>query len=229
MALMTDHRWEQALQGPVWTVVVAAGSATRFGGTKLACMLAGRSVLDRSVANARSHADGVVLVRSEHTPVCTEDVDVCVEGGATRSESVRCGLAAVPQDAAIIVVHDAARPLAGPDLFAAVIAAVRRGADAAITAVPVVDTIKRVDGSTVVETLDRTTLVSVQTPQAFRADLLRRAHAEFGEATDDAALIERVGGVVVVAGGDVRNGKITTSADVGALDSLAAEIDAARR
>ena len=216
------------VSGPVWTIVVAAGSATRFGTSKLACVLAGRSVLDRSVANARAHADGVVLVRSEHTPACSELVDVCVEGGATRSASVRRGLAAVPPDAAIVVVHDAARPLAGPELFAAVIAAVRRGADGAITAVAVVDTVKRVDGTTVVETLDRATLVSVQTPQAFRADVLRRAHAEHGEATDDAALIERLGGVVVVAGGDARNGKITTMADVAVLDAFAAEIDAAR-
>jgi 2-C-methyl-D-erythritol 4-phosphate cytidylyltransferase len=138
-----------------------------------------------------------------------------VVGGATRSASVRCGLAAVPVDADVIVVHDAARPLATGALFDAVVAAVSRdGAGAAICALPVSDTIKQVDGGFVTTTLERSELVAVQTPQAFRADLLRRAHASGAEATDDAALVELLGAPVRVVPGDARNVKITSPADL---------------
>ncbi len=107
-------------------------------------------------------------------------------------------------------MHDAARPARDAlDLFDAVIAAVRAGADAAVPALPVADTLKRVDGTRVVETVDRTDLVAVQTPQAFRAAALRAAHATAADATDDAALVEAAGGTVVVVPGDSRNLKIT--------------------
>jgi 2-C-methyl-D-erythritol 4-phosphate cytidylyltransferase len=137
-----------------------------------------------------------------------------VAGGATRSDSVRAGLAAVPDDAEIIVVHDAARPLASAALFEAVVDAVRAGADGAIPGVAVVDTVKRIDGDRVVETLDRAQLVAVQTPQAFKADVLRKAHAGGGDATDDAALVEATGGTVVVVPGEPHNIKITTPEDL---------------
>ena len=107
---------------------------------------------------------------------------------------MRAGLAAVPADAEIVVVHDAARPLAGADLFQRTVAAVRAGADAAIPGVPVTDTVKQVEDGRVVATVDRSRLVAVQTPQAFRAAVLRRAHAGDPEATDDAALVEALGG-----------------------------------
>ncbi len=113
--------------------------------------------------------------------------DLVVAGGATRADSVRAGLAAVPDEADIIVVHDAARPLATPSLFAAVVTAVRTGgADAAIPVLPVADTLKRVEGATVRSTVDRDGLVAVQTPQAFVAATLRSAHRSAGQATDDA-------------------------------------------
>ena len=138
-----------------------------------------------------------------------------VAGGATRSDSVRAGLAAVPSAATIVCVHDAARPLATPELFAAVIDAVRGGADAVVPAVAVTDTIKVVDGDgAVVDTPDRATLVAVQTPQAFRADALRRAHAGGGDGTDDAALVERLGGRVVTVPGEPWNRKITDPDDL---------------
>jgi len=111
-------------------------------------------------------------------------------------------------------VHDAARPLASPRLFDAVVDAVRAGADGAVPALPVPDTLKRVEGSDVVETLDRSALVAVQTPQAFRADALRAAHAADGDATDDAALVEANGGTVVVVAGDPRNLKVTSPDDL---------------
>ena len=112
-------------------------------------------------------------------------------------------------------MHDAARPLASPELYRRVVAAVRNGADAAIPGVAVADTIKVVDADGhVVDTPDRSTLVAVQTPQAFRFDALRRAHAAGGEATDDASLIEAIGGTVVVVEGDPGNRKITLPDDL---------------
>jgi 2-C-methyl-D-erythritol 4-phosphate cytidylyltransferase len=143
-----------------------------------------------------------------------------ITGGQTRSESVRAGLAAVPADVEIVVVHDAARPLASAALFAAVIDAVRAGADAAVAVMPVTDTVKRVDGTRVVQTLDRSELVAVQTPQAFKAEILRKAHAAGDNATDDAALVEAVGGTVVVVPGEATNIKITTPDDLRVAEAL---------
>jgi 2-C-methyl-D-erythritol 4-phosphate cytidylyltransferase len=206
-----------------WVIVVAAGSGDRFGGPKQYEMLAGRRVLDWSLAAAATAAGpsgGVVaVVHPDRVTDAEPTADHVVAGGATRSASVRAGLAAVPDDADVIVVHDAARPAAADDLFRAVIAAVLAGADAAVPGVPVIDTVKRVGADrVVVETLDRGTLVAVQTPQAFSAAALRAAHAGAPEATDDAALVEAAGGRVVVVPGDADNTKLTTASD---LDRLA--------
>lgn len=199
----------------VWAVVVAAGSGSRFGGVKQYEELDGRRVLDWSVAAAAGVAEGVVLVVPPDRVTDAEDgVDAVVAGGETRPSSVRAGLAAVPPSAVVIVVHDAARPLAAPELFDAVVDAVEGGADAAVPGIPLTDTVKRVAGDRVVETVDRTGLVAVQTPQAFRAEVLRAAHAGGGEGTDDASLVERAGGTVVVVAGDVRNIKVTHRDDL---------------
>ena len=201
--------------------MVAGGGGRRFGGPKQFEDLHGRRVLDWSLAAARAACDGVVAVvpsdrlSAERGGLQSEaGVVVVVAGGSTRSGSVRAGLAAVPDDAEIVVVHDAARPLAGADLFHRTVAAVRAGADAAIPGVPVTDTVKRVEDGRVVETVERSRLVAVQTPQAFRAEALRRAHAGDPEATDDAALVESVGGTVVVVEGDPRNFKLTSPDDL---------------
>ena len=194
----------------IWAIVVAAGSGSRFGGAKQFEPLAGRRVVDWSVATAAAAADGVVCVVPPEPPGGEPSADRCVAGGASRSESVRAGLAVVPDDAEVVVVHDAARPLAGADLFDAVIAAVREGADAAIPAIPLHDTIRHATNGVV----DRSELVAVQTPQAFRADVLRKAHAHGGDATDDAALVEAAGGTVVVVPGDPHNLKITDPGDL---------------
>jgi 2-C-methyl-D-erythritol 4-phosphate cytidylyltransferase len=140
--------------------------------------------------------------------------DRVIAGGATRASSVRRGLAAVPENAEVVVVHDAARPLASRELFRAVVDAVVAGADGAIPGVAVVDTIKRVRGTRVVETLDRTELVAVQTPQAFRAEILRRAHDGEPEATDDAGLLEALGSRIVVVPGEYHNLKLTSPDDL---------------
>ena len=200
----------------VWAIVVAAGSGSRFGGPKQFEELEGRRVVDWALVASRTVADGVVLVvPAGHVEDGAPVADAVVVGGATRSASVRAGLAAVPSDAAIVVVHDAARPFAAPALFEAVIAAVREGADGAVPGVPLADTVKRVVGSQVVATLDRDELVAVQTPQAFTAAALRAAHTEAVEATDDAALVEAAGGRVVVVPGDPANAKITLRTDLG--------------
>ena len=199
----------------VWAVIVAAGSGSRFGGFKQYELLGRRLVIDWAVAAARTVADGVVLtVPAGRLRGGDEAVDALVGGGATRSASVRAGLAAVPGSAEIVVVHDAARPLAPPALFSAVVAAVREGADGAVPGISLPDTVKRVRDGAVLATVDRAELVAVQTPQAFLASTLRRAHAGGGEATDDAALVEAVGGRVVLVAGDEANVKLTTLEDL---------------
>jgi 2-C-methyl-D-erythritol 4-phosphate cytidylyltransferase len=195
--------------GETWAIVVAAGSGHRFGGAKQYEPLGDRRVIDWSLGTAREATDGVVAVvawGAEEEP----GADRTVTGADTRSGSVRAGLAAVPDAAEVIVVHDAARPLASADLFAAVVDAVRGGADAALPGVPVVDTLRHRDGSVV----DRDELVAVQTPQAFAARRLRAVHESAPEATDDASLVQAAGGTVVVVPGEVANRKITDPDDL---------------
>jgi 2-C-methyl-D-erythritol 4-phosphate cytidylyltransferase len=197
-----------------WAIVVAAGGGARFGGAKQFAPLGDSTVVDRSVGVARSACDGVVAVVPADTEWQPAAAVRVTTGGATRSDSVRAGLACVPADADVVVVHDAARPLASPALFARVIAAVRGGADAAVPVLPLADTVKRVRDGVVVETVPRDDLVAVQTPQAFRRDALERAHAGAGVDTDDAALVEAGGGKVVVVEGDPRNFKVTVPEDL---------------
>jgi 2-C-methyl-D-erythritol 4-phosphate cytidylyltransferase len=210
--------------GAVWTIVVAGGSGSRFGDSvpKQFLDLGGLRVLDWALTTAGAVCDGVVAVLPrDHLHVTLPPGVTAVAGGGTRSESVRAGLAAVPIDASVIVVHDAARPLADASLFERVIAAVRDGADGAVPGVPVPDTVKRVGSSgEVLETLDRAALRAIQTPQAFAADVLRRAHAGGGEATDDAALVEAAGGRVVVVEGDPNNLKVTGPDDLVRAEAL---------
>jgi 2-C-methyl-D-erythritol 4-phosphate cytidylyltransferase len=221
--------------------VVAGGSGRRFGGRKQFLPLAGHPVASWSVRAARAVADGVVLVVPRTDGVTDDGVvpprpgatgdaaygaDAVVDGGASRADSVRAGLAAVPADASVVVVHDAARPLAGPDLFAAVVAAVREGdVDGAVPVVPVADTLKRVRGARVVATVDRDDVVAIQTPQAFAADALRAAHAGGADATDDAGLLEAAGLTVGTVPGDPRNFKLTRPEDLALAEAL---LDGAR-
>jgi 2-C-methyl-D-erythritol 4-phosphate cytidylyltransferase len=215
--------------GATWTIVVAGGSGTRFGSTKQFELIGADRVIDLACDVARRSSDGVVVVlplaadverwRGEHG-------DLAVVGGATRSESVRAGLSVVPAEADIVCVHDAARPLASAELFVRVVAAVRAGADGAVPAVAVTDTIKVVDGDgVVVTTPDRSSLIAVQTPQAFRATTLRAALATGADDTDDAAAVERHGGRVVSVAGEPWNRKITDRDDLDWVRAwLAAEV-----
>jgi 2-C-methyl-D-erythritol 4-phosphate cytidylyltransferase len=198
----------------VWGIVVAGGRGSRFGAAKQFARLAGATVLERSLATTARVCDGVVVALPGESGWQPQPPIVAVAGGETRADSVRAALAAVPLDADVIVVHDAARPLASPMLFAAVIAAVRAGADAAVPGLPVSDTLKRIAGDLVIETVPRDGLVAVQTPQAFGASALRRAHERGGDASDDAMLVEQGGGVVRVVAGEIRNLKITVPDDL---------------
>jgi len=202
---------KQRVGEKIWTIVVAAGAGSRFGSPKQFALINERRVVDWAVETARISSDGVVVV----LPAEQAQREGGVAGGTTRSASVRCGLAAVPADATIICVHDAARPFASEFLFDEVIDAVCGGADGAVPGLAVVDTIKFVDSSNIVtSTPDRSQLVAVQTPQAFRAKALRKAHENNPESTDDSTLVESQGGKIVVVIGDPLNRKITTPEDL---------------
>ena len=210
----------------VWAIVVGAGSGARFGAAKQFEQLGRERVIDRSCRIAAEACDGVVVVvpsdaglaEAERAARLAAGATV-VPGGATRTASVREGLAAVPAGADVICVHDAARPLATVELYARVVAAVVAGADAAVPGVALADTVKRTFGGRVVDTPDRASLVAVQTPQAFTAAALRAAHADTRLAddpavTDDASMVERRGGTVVVVPGEPTNRKLTVPDDL---------------
>lgn len=223
-------------------VVPAAGRGERLGpGTPKALRLLGGVPLlvhaVRALSAARSvdlvvvaaPADGVTQVRALLTDHEVGAEVSVVAGGATRQESVRLALAALPADVDVVLVHDAARPLAPVELVDRVAAAVRDGADAVVPGLPVADTVKRVDpAGRVEETLDRSALRAIQTPQGFRRVVLETAHAAAdgagSDATDDAGLVERAGGTVVVVPGDEEAFKVTRP-----LDLLLAEALLARR
>ncbi len=207
-------------QGGVWCSGVAGGSGRRWGGAKQFELLGGERVIDRSVAVAAAACDGVVaVVPADDAGRPVTDVpgaSVVVVGGTSRSASVRAGLGAVPDDATVVLVHDAARPLATRQLFDRVIGAVRAGAVAVVPAVAVVDTVRRVGGGVV----DRDELRAVQTPQGFDAATLRSAHAVEPDASDDAGLVEARGGAVVLVEGDRENLKLTDPVDRIVAESL---------
>ncbi len=199
----------------VWAIVVAGGTGSRYGGPKHAMLLDGMELWHRCVdAFTEAGISDVVVVG---------DVPGGVAGGKRRRDSVANGLAAVPDSADWVLVHDAARPLVTPDLIAAVMSRLELGdADAVIPVTPMTDTLKRVKNSRVLATIDRATIKASQTPQAFRAEALRAAHGANSSAdvTDDASLIEHMGGVVVTVVGDQRNIKITFAGDLEIAEAI---------
>lgn len=192
----------------VWAIVVAGGSGSRFGGPKHRETLDGVELWQRSVDVF--HDAGIQDV------VVVGDVPGGIPGGARRRDSVAIGLSALPEDADWVLIHDAARPLVSKALVDRVVARAGVGdVDAVIPAVAVTDTLKRQQNQMVLSTVDRSDLVAVQTPQAFRATVLRAAHdADASDATDDAVLVERAGGAVATVLGDPMNLKITTQEDL---------------
>ncbi|MCJ7440538.1 MAG: 2-C-methyl-D-erythritol 2,4-cyclodiphosphate synthase [Thermoanaerobaculaceae bacterium] len=213
---MTDHT--------VAIIVVAAGSSTRFGKDKLSVQISGHSVLERAVASVRAafpDAPAVLVVRADQVDAAQNHWQPLgvrvVAGGAHRQDSVKRGFAALePADDTVILVHDAARPFVPvADVLRVAAAAAESGA--ALLAAPVVDTVKRLrsDGS-VETTVPRERLARALTPQAFRAGVLRRAWEAVGEGiwSDEAALVERLGGTVMAVTGDPRNVKVTHPEDL---------------
>jgi len=215
----------------VWAVLAAAGSGERLGADrpKAFVRLGEEPLLAQSLArlDASDWIDAIVVAAppgwEEPAILLAEElgcgkVSACVAGGATRAESVRRGVAEVPADAAVIVVHDAARPFLDEAVVERVVTGLADGWDGAVPALPLSDTVKRVEGERVLETLHRAELRAVQTPQAFVADVLRQALAG-GDWTDCAAAVEANGGNVRIVDGDPRLLKITDPAD---LDRAAA-------
>lgn len=223
-------------------IVPAAGRGERLGpGTPKALRLLGGVPMlvhaVRTLARARS-VDLVVVAAPEEsldtvrTLLLDHEVGASVQavaGGATRQESVARALSSLPADVDVVLVHDAARPLVPPELVDAVARRVRGGADAVVPGLPVTDTIKRVGAAGEVDaTVDRGTLRAIQTPQGFRRSVLEKAHAEADPAvldvSDDAGLVEMLGGPVLVVPGDEEGFKVTRP-----LDLVLAEAVLARR
>ncbi len=217
----------------VWAILVAAGRGERLGldHPKAFAKLGEDPLLAEPLRRLDDSegVDAVVLVAppgwEEPSILLAEElgcgkVSACVSGGDTRADSVRAGLAEVPEDAVVVLVHDAARPLLPESVIERVLAPLSDGWDGAVPGMPVSDTLKRVgaDGA-VLETVERDSLYAVQTPQAFPADVLRRALASGVDATDCAGLVEASGGRVKVVPGDPQLLKVTTADDLAKIAS----------
>jgi len=211
----------------VWAVIVAAGRGERLGldRPKAFANLRDRPLLAESLERleASDWIDSIVVAAPPdwEEPVillaeelgCGKVVE-SVTGGATRAASVRAALAEVSEDAAVVLVHDAARPIVPEEVIERLLTALNEGWDGAIPVLPLPDTVKRVEGDQVIETVDREGLAMVQTPQAFVATALRDAVASGGEASDCSALVEARGGRIKAVPGDPRLVKITEPADL---------------
>ena len=213
-----------------WAVLVAAGRGERLGEDrpKAFVRLGDLPLLAEPLRRLDESAwlDAIVVVAppewEEPAILCAEEIGAskvaaCVTGAEMRTGSVRAGVAEVPDDAAVVLVHDAARPLLPPEVVPRLIEALAGGWDGAVPALPIADTVKRVRDGAIVETLARDDLVTVQTPQAFVAPVLRaalEASDTVSQATDCAALVEAHGGRVTVVPGDERLLKVTTRADL---------------
>ena len=200
--------------GGVWGIVLAGGTGTRFGAAKQFARLGADRLVDLALAAVRPACDGVVLVLADDLAWDGPPVDAIASAGADRSGSVRSGLAHVPDDAEVVVVHQAANPLATPETVQRLIERVRAGADAAVPGLAPADVVRRVANGIVVEDVGRDDLVLVQVPCAFAAATLRAAHASGLQALEDTALITGVGGSVAVIDGDPTNVHVTSPADL---------------
>jgi len=219
----------------VWAIVAAAGRGNRLGldRPKAFARLNDRPLLAESLErlDGSEWIDGIVVAAppewEEPCILLAEEVAAgkvaeTVTGGESRAESVRRALAEVPEDATVVLVHDAARPLVTDEVIERVVTALGEGWDGAVPALPIADTVKRVEGEAVTETLDRDGLVAAQTPQAFVASALREAFSTLQQSvakSDCAGLVEARGGRVRVVPGDRRLLKVTEPADLEQLAS----------
>jgi 2-C-methyl-D-erythritol 4-phosphate cytidylyltransferase len=220
----------------VWAILAAAGSGERLGldRPKAFAPLNDRPLVAEPLErlDASEWVEGIVIAAppewEEPCILVAEEIAAgkvakVVTGGETRSESVRAALAEVPEDATVVLVHDAARPLITNEVIERVITALGDGWDGAVPVLPVADTIKRIDGDLVAETIDREGLVTAQTPQAFVAPALRDAFSTLQQtvtkSTDCASIVESNGGRVRAVEGDPRLLKVTTPADLALVAS----------
>jgi 2-C-methyl-D-erythritol 4-phosphate cytidylyltransferase len=219
--------------GATWALIAAAGSGERLGidRPKAFAVLGGRPLLaecldrlDRCplvdaivVAVPPGWEEPSILLAEE---LAASKVVACVTGGATRAASVAAALSEVPEEALVVLVHDAARPLVGDAVVERLVTSLGAGFDGAVPGLHVADTLKRVHDGIVKETVDREGLVAAQTPQAFLAPMLKRAFTgNLSDATDCASLVERAGGRIAVVEGDPRLLKVTTPDDLAVVES----------
>ena len=205
----------------VWAVLLAAGSGRRLGTAKQFLDVGGQRAVDRVVRTARRVVDGAVLVLPDGVGWDGPAVDAVAVGGSSRSQSVRAGLALVPAQADIVVIHDAAHPLVSEDLLRSVIAGVDGIVDGAVCVLPMTQVVHHVEDGIVVEVLPKQRQVLAQSPAAFRADVLRQAHADHPEAVEDVELVVSRGGRVAVVAGDPLNLHVTTVEEWAMACSLA--------
>jgi 2-C-methyl-D-erythritol 4-phosphate cytidylyltransferase len=249
------------VNGPVWGLVLAGGGGTRFGGLKQFAQLSGQSLLERVVELTAAQCDGVVVVLpaghtwpgasgTEAAGIGPGRAVITATGGRTRAESVRSGLAVLPPEAGIVVITDAAHPLASATLYQRVIAAVQHGADGALPGLPLADAIKRLEPlddeppavtaipaqaeavraavpqppAALLGLAGATTAaggnVSAQMPMAFAVPALRRAHQNIGDAVEDSAMVSADGGRVVIVPGEPTNVHVTTPAELAIAEAL---------
>jgi len=232
-ARSADHQ-TGVTQQTTWAILVAAGEGTRLGGgrPKAFAALGGRPLLAESIErlDRSDWIDAIVVVApvdwEEPTILLAEElvaskVSAVVTGGATRADSVRLGLAEVPSEALVVIVHDAARPFLDDAILGRLLARLADDVDGAVPGLAVHDTVRRATGGIAVETVARDGLVAIQTPQAFLADRLRHAYAVGdGDATDCATVVERAGGRIAVVEGDPRLLKVTTADDLALAEFL---------
>lgn len=199
---------------PIWGLLLAAGHGVRFGRQKHDIELGGVPLWE--------HGERALIEGGVERLVVVGDLDGAVPGGDRRRDSVASGLEAISDHAGFVLIHDAARPLVTPELVRAVIDRLLVGDVAGVVpVVPVRDTLKRVAGEFVVETVDRLDLVAVQTPQGFNLETLRAAHAVAGgDATDDASMVEAAGGIIATVEGDPANLKVTYPEDLAVAEAL---------
>jgi len=230
---MADRPGGSGEVGATWALIAAAGSGERLGidRPKAFAALGERPLLAESLERLESCelVDAIVVACppgwEEPSILLAEElaaskVVACVTGGATRAESVAAALAEVGDEALVVLVHDAARPLLDEAVVQRLLGPLGEGYEGAVPVLPVADTLKRVRDGAVVETVARHELVAAQTPQVFLADTLRRAFAgELDGATDCASLVERAGGRVAVVEGDPKLLKVTTPADLALVES----------
>jgi 2-C-methyl-D-erythritol 4-phosphate cytidylyltransferase len=231
--------------GSVWTIVLAGGGGNRFGGLKQFAEIGGQTLLERVVQLAAKCGDGVVVVlpAAQAGDERYQQADRIAIGGVTRAASVRSGLAALPSEAEIVVITDAAHPLASITLYERVIAAVRDGADGALPGLPLSDAIKRLEpddrpapapaevttpaarrSEPLLGRAGATTAagghVAAQMPMAFRLTALRQAHELITDAVEDSAMVTAAGGRVVIVPGEPTNVHVTTPAELAVAVAL---------